>query len=138
MSRPYRILITGSREWTDEKTLHDNLVAAANAHWRGSPDPVVIVHGHNPRGADAMADAVYERYRVNGALEVERHPADWNQHGKRAGPIRNAEMVALGADLCLAFPTASSVGTWDCVRKANAAGIRVVIVPEPRTEGTPA
>lgn len=44
-------------------------------------------------------------------------------------------MVDLGADICLAFPTKSSIGTWDCVRRANAAGIRVIIVPERQHNG---
>lgn len=41
--------------------------------------------------------------------------------------IRNQEMADRGADLCLAFPGPESVGTWDMIRKARAAGIPVHI-----------
>ena len=58
---------------------------------------------------------------------METHPADWSTHGRAAGPIRNQQMVDRGADICLAFPTSSSIGTWDCVRRAKAAGIPVEI-----------
>ena len=54
-----------------------------------------------------------------------RHPADWDKHGKAAGMIRNREMVALGADICLAFPIGRSPGTRACIREAQRAGIPV-------------
>lgn len=95
--RSRRILITGSRDWDGEyaiaKALHDVWVG-----W-GQPADAVLVSGHCPDGADAIAETVWRRQR----FEVEEHPADWKAHGKRAGFVRNAEMVDLGADICLAF-----------------------------------
>lgn len=94
----YRILVTGSRTWTDRGRLWDQLDDAVYQSGYELRD-VVIVHGDCPQGTDAMADEWAREY----AIKAERHPADWRLLGKAAGFRRNAEMVALGADLCLAF-----------------------------------
>jgi hypothetical protein len=63
------------------------------------------------------------------------YPADWNTHGRTAGPIRNSRMLAEGKpDLVLAFThdLSKSIGTRDMVTKARAAGVRVVVLPEKR------
>ena len=55
MSTPTRILMTGSRDWTDRKLIEQGLRAAAALAMvpAGSTD-VVLVHGA-ARGADALA-----------------------------------------------------------------------------------
>ncbi|MDF5755801.1 SLOG family protein [Spongiactinospora sp. TRM90649] len=113
-----RILITGSRTWTDASTIRDALAALTTEH---SPDRLIIVHGACPRGADALADRAAARL----GLAVERHPADWQRHGRAAGIRRNAAMVTAGADVCLAFIRDASPGASDCARRAHRAGIPV-------------
>jgi len=110
----YRILVTGSRDWTDEALLREAILDAAG----GYPD-VVIVHGACPTGADAMADC-FEGFAFT---TVERHPADWRRFGKSAGFRRNAEMVSLGADICLAFIKNNSKGATMTANMAEKAGI---------------
>jgi hypothetical protein len=117
--KPYRILVTGSRDWNDRDTIWRALGDAV------APVPVdrelVVVHGHCPRGADAMADLWSRKYGAT----VERHPANWQLEGKRAGFIRNARMVNLGADICLAFIKDGSRGASHTARLAEQAGIPV-------------
>lgn len=72
-------------------------------------------------GADTIAGYVWTEF----GGEVEVHDADWERYGKAAGNIRNQEMVELGAYLCLAFPMKQSTGTFDCIRRAENAGIPV-------------
>ena len=116
----YRLLIAGSRDWSDRESIRSAMLEAL---WEAGPRPVRVVHGGCPTGADAIAADIASRY----GCEVESHPADWGKHGKAAGPIRNQEMVGAGADLCLAFMLPESRGTRDCVRRARAAGIPVLV-----------
>lgn len=108
-----RILVTGSRTWTDA----DVILAALREHAAGATD-VVVVHG-GAAGADRLADQIA---RERGA-RVERHPADWARHGRAAGFLRNQKMVRLGADVCLAFIHNASRGATACADTAQAAGI---------------
>lgn len=116
-----RILITGSRHWTDWHTIEVALRRAFLTYGgtRLNRD-TVVVHGGAP-GADQIAAFLATRM----GMQTEHHPADWNRHGKAAGPIRNREMVAATADVCLAFPIGDSPGTRGCMALAEQAGIPV-------------
>ena len=103
--QPPRILVTGSRDWTRVYLIR-RILGAAQREYPGA----VLVSGHCPTGADHIAEtcwAMLNGYRdVADAIAaglIEAHPADWDRYGKAAGPRRNAEMVDLGADVCLAF-----------------------------------
>jgi len=114
-----RILVTGSRNWTDEQAIVRALALLGAERDRAT---TVIVHGDCPTGADAIVKRLAEEV----GIPHEPHPADWKKHGTAAGPIRNQEMVNLGADVCLAFFLGDSRGTRDCRRRALRAGIKVV------------
>ncbi|MFF2475121.1 DUF2493 domain-containing protein [Streptomyces sp. NPDC058066] len=118
-SRPYRILVTGSRGWDDHDMVRANLATAVF-----QKVPAVIVHGACPSGADAVASWWIRQHRIIGLTE-ERHPADWRANGKAAGPIRNQHMVNLGADLVLAFIRNGSCGASHAAALAEQAGIPV-------------
>lgn len=121
---PYRILVTGSRKWTDAHAVDRELGAIARRIVQEGQD-VVLVHG-----AATGLDTIAADEATHRGWTVEPHPAEEHGSWPYCGPLRNQAMVDLGADLCLAFPTADSRGTWDCVKRANKAGIRVIIVPE--------
>lgn len=114
-----RVLVCGGRDYRDRfmvcVTL-DNLVDE-----RGEIS--AIIHG-GATGADEWA----HEWAVGSWCDVDVYPAEWQRHGKRAGPIRNARMLAEGKpDLVVAFP--GGRGTADMVRRARAAGVEVVEVP---------
>jgi YspA, cpYpsA-related SLOG family len=98
MTGTYRILVTGSRTWDDGPAVWE----ALEAIHPGGRD-LIVVHGACPWGADSHAAWWARVHGAAGGITGEPHPADWNAHGKRAGFIRNAEMVSLGANVCLAF-----------------------------------
>jgi YspA, cpYpsA-related SLOG family len=134
MTEPYRVLVTGSREWTDAGHLRSELDALAREH----PEGLTVVHGDAKQGADRMASDWARRERNAGRrVAEEAHPANWQRHGGHSGLLRNAEMVALGADLCLAWIVPCSKpyckrpqphgshGASDCAERAVKAGIPV-------------
>lgn len=117
-----RILVTGSRAWTDQKRVYEVLESVVE-------DKVndVVVHGDCPTGADHFAYL----WCIENNVQQERHPAAWGHWGKAAGPRRNQEMVQRGADICVAFPMlGQSRGTADCMAKAEEHGIPVVNMGE--------
>lgn len=140
-----RILVTGSRDWDDYPTIYRELwrvcdefdlnhVPDEDGNTMPDPRKVTVVHGDCPTGADHWAD----EWCIGNFFEAECHPADWGRHDggcpdwhwglpkcKRAGFRRNADMVALGADLCLAFIKDASKGATMTVGLAEAAGIPV-------------
>jgi len=143
VAEPYRILVTGSRTWDD--TLR--VAAALGDAVPGRARDVVVVHGMcDPRDPAtglvvrwaeaeglpledqlrlASADWLADRWAAMHGATPERHAADWNRHGKAAGTRRNAEMIALGADVCLAFIRDGSRGATHCAEIARKAGIPV-------------
>lgn len=68
--------------------------AKSNGH-----DSIVFVHGDCGSGVDKLCSDFVEQEARNYhdiLVTQEKHPADWNRYGKRAGPVRNSDMVALG------------------------------------------
>lgn len=109
-----RILITGSRDWTDRTTIYRAL--------RSAPFDIadnILVSGACPTGADRIA----EEFASLLGWTIERHPAEWQHYGKRAGFLRNKAMVDAGADICLAFIKGESRGASMTARLAEEAGI---------------
>lgn len=115
-----RILITGSRTWSSEAIIENEIATAMYEAKVASSGEVTLVVG-GARGADQIA----QRYGEEAGMNIELHAADWDHYGKAAGPIRNQEMVDSGADICLAFLLPSSKGARDCADRAKKAGIEV-------------
>ncbi|MEU9415201.1 DUF2493 domain-containing protein [Streptomyces sp. NPDC048272] len=116
---PYRVIVTGSRDWTDADTIHE---ALDEVYCRvPAEQDFVLVHGGCPTGADAIAHAWAEPT----AATIDIFIADWANQGKAAGPRRNVRMVAEGADLCLAFIKGGSRGATHTATIADRAGIPV-------------
>ena len=113
-----RILITGSRDWTDHETIGNAIALQYLASNCPNPQAVTVVHG-GAKGADYLAATLAKRQ----GFKVELHKARWDEFGKAAGYLRNKEMVEAGADVCLAFIRNESKGATMCAKLAKDAGI---------------
>ena len=110
-----RVLVCGGRDFDNE-----SLVFGALDQIEAEMGPLVIIEG-GARGADSLA-ALWADDRGAHHLQFK---ADWQKHGKGAGPIRNQTMLDDGKpDLVVGFP--GGVGTADMLRRAKAAGIPVI------------
>lgn len=123
-----RLLVTGSRTWSDAGCIWRTLDELLARH-----GGIVLVHGACAKGADAHAHGWAQRRQAEGAnVLIEAHPANWGRYGRAAGMTRNAEMVkALGADggevACHAFIRDDSRGASHCAKHARRAGIPVTV-----------
>lgn len=126
-------LVTGTRERSDA-------LEGAVAVWLSRFKADLVIHG-DATGADEYAASFARGYD---SLQW-RMSAPWDFTGKAAGPLRNAAMVAAAAALrdrdhevrVIAFPAKSSRGTWDCVRRAQKAGLDVQVHSEAEEWGLP-
>lgn len=108
-----RVLVTGSRVWTNVALLH----YAIDRHMRPGD---VLIQG-NAIGPDQWSKEYW-----SGRGPVEGYDADWGTYGDRAGMIRNAQMLDTGVDLVLAFPHGKAKGTRGCMRLAASRYIPVI------------
>ena len=92
-----KIAIVGSREYPRPQDVTDYVARL--------PADTVIVSG-GARGVDSWA----ERAARARGLAVEIFPANWTAYGKRAGYVRNAEIVK-ASDRVVAFWDGESRGT---------------------------
>jgi hypothetical protein len=114
-----RILITGSRDW-ECRPLARAIIGRLTRKY-GSK--IIIVHADRNGVDQAFAIECRE-----GNITAEVHPAKC-ELGKRAVPLRNAEMIATKPDFVIAIhrDLARSRGTKDYVKQALAAGLRVYL-----------
>ena len=133
------ILVTGAREYPDMQTVRFHVLDFIDR------DGTILVHGA-ARGVDTEAADAFKIYvfmspilTANGCMAMP-FLADWDKHGRAAGPIRNQKMVDyvvkrrdLGHEVfCLAFPLEPRQphsGTWDCIDRMQRAGFEPLIFP---------
>lgn len=110
-----RVMVCGSRDYPRAAR-----IAARIAMF---PDGTIVMHG-GARGADLLA----ARYAEGLGFEVEEWPADWKRDGKRAGVLRNIDMLDQKPDLVIAFWDGKSRGTKHVISEARRRGIPVEVM----------
>jgi hypothetical protein len=119
-----RVLVCGGRQFKDAAFLSAKL-DELHRQYRFT----TLIEG-DAEGADRMAGAWAD---ANG-IELLVYPADWENLKRKAGPIRNKQMLDEGKpDLVVAFPGTS--GTFNMCRQAEAAGVPVIAVPRAAPAG---
>lgn len=123
-----RILVCGGRDFDDypllNSTLNDicdefNLWFTPDKYMNCLPKIECLIHG-GAKGADMWADY----WAVHNWVPILEFKANWDLHGKSAGPIRNKQMLDEGKpDLVIAFP--GGRGTANMIQQARKAGVKV-------------
>jgi hypothetical protein len=117
-----RVLVCGGRDYLGEEAWRRVARELDELHQSCGFKVMTIIQGGST-GADEHARFWAELYEAR--LITER--ADWRKYGKAAGPTRNQRMIDKHRpDVVLAFP--GGRGTADMVRRAKAAGVRVIDV----------
>lgn len=105
--KPYRILVSGSRDFDDYDLLANQLRRIIRKEGR---DPDKIIHGGAP-GADSLASKFAHEWKIN--LDIVG--AQWGDYGSSAGALRNSDMIhhhgMRRGDWVVAFPLPDSRGT---------------------------
>jgi hypothetical protein len=110
-------IIAGSRSLSSRETVYHE----CNRHI--ILDATEVVSG-TARGADRIG----EQWAEENNIPVRRFPADWNEYGKAAGMIRNAQMAEY-ADGLIAFWNGQSRGTKNMIDIATDKGLKVIVIP---------
>lgn len=116
-----RVIVCGSRKWTDRARISDRLFDLSLEMENLS---CTLVHGNAP-GADMLCE------QVGSQLGFLIEPWDYRQFisasvAPKVAPLaRNTHMASLGARLCIAFWDGRSTGTVDMMQKARIFGIPV-------------
>lgn len=112
-----RALVCGGRDFSDADFLNAELDRLHRE--RGF---TVLIEGC-ARGADQLAGL----WADSRGVEHLKFPADWERLGRKAGPIRNQQMLREGRpDLVIAFP--GGRGTANMIQQARAANVEVIEV----------
>lgn len=124
-----KVLVFGSRDWTD-KTIVEDVI------WRLQNDGITgIVHGAC-RGADSLAGDI--AYKM--CMDVFEYPADWAKLGAKAGPMRNQAMLAENIDISFAVAFHDSLstakGSGDMLRRCHAKSVKVLLVSHEDPKGS--
>ena len=79
-----KIVIAGSRCYSPKEA--DRLVEDAAHRFTDAEE---LVSGSCPSGIDQAGERWAKKY----GIPIKRFPADWDRHGRAAGPIRNRQMA---------------------------------------------
>jgi hypothetical protein len=113
-------IIAGSRDITNP--------AAGIPHIEAAPwEPSLVLCGM-ARGVDLIGRA----WALSQGIEVREYPAAWRQYGRRAGPMRNQEMVDT-AQALVVIRFQRSRGSKDVLMRARLRGLVIhdVVLLEP-------
>ena len=113
----FQVVVAGGRDFSNYPLLCKKL-----DHLFQNRQPTAIISGL-ARGADTLG----RQYALERDIQVLEFPAHWNELGKRAGMVRNREMLE-AADAVVVFWDSVSKGTANMVEITQKAGLPLRIV----------
>jgi hypothetical protein len=113
-----RLQVKGRAEFDESILLWDSIYTRL----RRLPPQTEVIHG-GAQGVDVLCG---KAAAVLG-LAVTVYPADWETHGKRAGVLRNLQMLDQWPNLVLAWWDGKSKGTLHTITRAQMLKIPVEV-----------
>lgn len=101
-----RVIIAGSRDYHNYDTL---LEMIDECGWN-----ITEVISGGAKGVDALG----ERWAIENDVPLKIFPADWEKHGRAAGPIRNRKMAENADALIAIMKGHNSKGTMNMIETA--------------------
>lgn len=115
-----KVLVCGGRDYADHDRVNEVLDKIHQT------TPIVMLCQGGASGADLLG----KLWAISRKVSHIEFRANWREHGRGAGPIRNRKMLTeFKPDLVVAFP--GGRGTADMASIAVAAGVDVYVVPTP-------
>ena len=116
--------VVGSRSFHDYEQLKDILDSEIKRVRLYKPDRNIRIVSGGARGADTLARR-YAYSRVD--VEYTEHRPDWKKYGRKAGIMRNVEVIKNSGRI-VAFWNGKSKGTKHVIIAARQAGKNVRVV----------
>lgn len=113
----FQVVIAGGRDFAD----YSLLCQKCDQFFRNKR-PTAIISGM-ARGADLLG----AQYAWEHGIPLLEFPADWSRLGKRAGMLRNLQMLD-AADAVVAFWDGQSKGTHHTITEAKRRGLPMRVV----------
>lgn len=113
----FQVIIAGGRDFANYELLQNK----CDQFFR-EKRPTAIISGL-ARGADTLGT----RYARERGIQVLEFPADWERLGRRAGMVRNLQMLE-AADAVVAFWDGQSRGTAHMVNETKKRGLPLRVV----------
>lgn len=113
-----KTIIAGGRDFKDY-----NLLKKQVDYYRLHKNEITEVVSGGAAGADSLG----EMYAIENNISIKVFNADWNKHGRAAGPMRNKQMADY-ADVLIAVWDGQSKGTKNMIDQMNKLNKPVFIV----------
>lgn len=152
-NKPFTVLVCGGRNFSDlrgnwwgfpslserkkqynfvhetlDRLTRENKWPVDNGEYDGFHFPTWKLITGGARGVDSTAID----YAIVNWMPFQEFIADWDNHGRAAGPIRNKKMLDEGRpDVVVAFP--GDKGTANMIKQAKKAGVPVIEVEYEKT-----
>lgn len=108
-----KVLVCGGRDYSDSKRVASVL----------SKLKITCLINGGARGADKLSS----RWAKVNNIPYFEYPADWDKFGKKAGPIRNQEMLYENVDIGFAVAFPGGHGTLNMISLLAEVGIFIFI-----------
>ena len=112
-----KLAVVGSRGYDDYEGLNKVLSTLMTHH------NISLLISGGAKGADSLA----ERFAEENGIKTKIIIPDWAKLGKKAGPMRNSDIVKR-ADLVVAFWDGESKGTLDTIKKTKRANKDIIVI----------